>query len=173
MGTQPSAARNRNYYFPRGTLTANNDTSLHVSFTGCTELKEQPSTAANAFTGCTELKDKSSTAANAFRVSCFPRWGFMFSLLNTVCNATRLRWVDCFHYRNRCVPIGVFILGPGGTGLAVFLVEQSPQARRHKTRLHSSSAISLFNNAARLRWTDCCLWQGVPLRPHTLQSNPH
>ena len=47
-------------------------------------------------TGCTELKDKSSTAANAFRVSCFPRWGFMFSLLNTVCNATRLRWVDCF-----------------------------------------------------------------------------
>ena len=144
MGTQPSAARNRNYYFPRGTLTANNDTSLHVSFTGCTELK-----------------DKSSTAANAFRVSCFPRWGFMFSLLNTVCNATRFRWVDCFWLLeplcpNRCSlysgfmfsPCGVscfpYMLGHGGTGLAVFLVEQAAQARRHKTRFRSSSANSLL-----------------------------
>ena len=102
MGTQPSAARNRNYYFPRGTLTANNDTSLHVSFTGCTELK-----------------DKSSTAANAFRVSCFPRWGFMFSLLNTVCNATRLRWVDCFWLLeplcpNRCFLYSGFMFSPCG-----------------------------------------------------------
>ena len=144
MGTQPSAARNRNYYFPRGTLTANNDTSLHVSFTGCTELKEQPSTAANAFTGCTELKDKSSTAANAFRVSCFPRWGFMFSLLNTVCNATRLRWVDCLLLLGPLCPNRCSLLfGHGGTGLVVFLVEQAAQARRHKTRLRSSSAVSL------------------------------
>ena len=68
----------------------------------------------------------------------------MFFLLHIVRNAARFRWGDCLvWYWNQRTPIGVF-LNPAGTGLAVFLVKQATQARRHKTRLHSSSANTLL-----------------------------
>ncbi len=61
-----------------------------------------------------------------------------------------------------------FVKGLVGTGLAVFLVEQATQARRHKTKLHSSSANSLY---AKPSWAITlaselhCVRQGVPKRP--------
>ena len=63
------------------------------------------------------------------RFHVVPSSGFMFSF--------------CMRLEPLCPNGCSFVKGPVGTGLAVFLVEQATQARRHKTRLHSSSANSL------------------------------
>ena len=68
-------------------------------------------------------------------VSCFPfHFGFHVFPLG----------VSCFpkHDSSRAIPRRL-LKGPEGTGFAVFLVGQSPQARRH-TKLHCSSANSLL-----------------------------
>ena len=83
--------------------------------------------------------------------------GFYF---NTIRNSARLRWTDCLCNWNRCVPIGVLLLKA--------LLAPASQARRHKTKLHSSSANSLY---AKPSWAITlaselhCVRQGVPKRP--------
>ena len=65
-------------------------------------------------------------------VSCFPfYWHWLPSRRETFNCYQRLQTLCC-------------VLSAGGTGLAVFLVEQAARARRHKTRLQSTSANTMY-----------------------------
>ena len=135
-----NAARSRNYYFPRGTLTANNDSSLHVSTTGCTELK-----------------DKSSAAANA---------------LNSVRNAARLRWADCFLNLEPLCPVGVLSMH-----FPCVCICHGLAAMPHEVETTTSHEEHAANNDPPLhvlcpnRCSSCvCVCHGLTTMPHEIET---